>query len=80
VAAAARTGGLLDGLKKALSFEEGFVVRYDDESILALLRTLPPEKFRKIEPLLKENLSDTRRHYHIVEALIRKIEGGSHGL
>ena len=71
---------LLKLLEQANYWEEDFILKYDTESNWALLRTLPKDKFKKIEALLKANLKDTVRHKQIVNDMLQDIKRGKYGL
>ncbi len=58
-------------LEKASYWEEDFILKYDNPSFLALLRTLPKEKYKRIEKLFQQNIADTKRHASIVKELIK---------
>jgi hypothetical protein len=70
---------LMQLLKRGLDWEEEFVLQYDRDYVWEFLRTLGPEKFAKIEKLMKENISDTNRHYTMLKNLIGKVERGDYG-
>ena len=71
---------VLKMLETSLYWEEEFLIKYDNESIWELLRSLPKEEFEKIKRLFQENLSDTERHYKILKELIKKIESDEYEL
>ena len=71
---------LLEFLEKSKHWEDDFIIKYDDNAVWELLKTLPKEKFEKIEPLLKENISDSERHHKMISDLINDIESGKYDL
>lgn len=62
----------LKKLETAQYWEEEFILKYDSEAIWELLNTLPSPAPVKIEKLLRENLSDTRRHKVMVAKIIEE--------
>jgi hypothetical protein len=71
---------LIEMLEKAVYWEDDFIMKYDNASIWILLKSLPKDKFRKIQKLLAENIADTRKHYQITSELIKKIKEGKYEL
>jgi len=67
-------------LDKASYWEEDFILKYAEQSIDVLLKTLPKQKYKKVRVLLDENISDTRKHSEIVKDLIAKIQSGKYEL
>jgi len=69
---------LIEDLKKGFKWEEEFVLQYDQPMVWELLKALGEKKFSRIQKLLNENLSDTRRHYTTLKALIENIRSGKY--
>lgn len=67
-------------LNDARYWEDEFILKYDSEIFWELLKTLPKEKFEKIQELLKKNLSDTEYHKNAINIIIKKIEDGVYEL
>lgn len=70
---------LLRHLKTGLRWEDEFVLQYDREPVLELLRTLGEEKFLRVKALLEENIKETNLHYTMLRNLIDKVEKGEYG-
>jgi hypothetical protein len=71
---------LIELLEKAVYWEDDFIMKYDNASVWALLKTLPKDKFRKIKKFLGENIADTHKHYQITSELAKKIKEGKYEL
>lgn len=67
---------ILEELRKASYWEESFIVKYDNDSMWALLKSLPDKKFNRINELFKQNLKDTSKHSKMLMKLVKDIEGG----
>lgn len=67
----------LKELDTALRFEEDFMKSFDNEDTWNILKTLPKEKFVRIEKLLKENLDETDHHRMALEMIIKEVQNGA---
>ena len=65
---------LIKELKESISWEDGFIAKYGNEDVQALLESLPEEKLNKIKPLLNENINDTLKHSDRLNELVKKIK------
>ena len=70
---------LVEELKQAKYWEEEYITKYDNSDFWVLLKTLPKDKFTKLELLFKENLADTRKHKRMIEELLKNFEEGKYG-
>jgi hypothetical protein len=70
---------LIEELKKAKYWEDEYILKYDTDEFWVLLKTLPKDKFAKLELLFKENLADTRKHKKMIEVLLKNFEEGKYG-
>ncbi|MBR9677057.1 hypothetical protein GOV04_02860 [Candidatus Woesearchaeota archaeon] len=71
---------LIEQLENTKYWEDDFILKYDDDSIWELLKSLSAEKYEKIKKLLAENISDTRKHQKILEDLINDIKSDKYEL
>ncbi len=67
-------------LEQSLEWEDQFVLSYDKDFIWELLRSLGDNKFKRIEPLLRENIADTQKHRDMLKEILEKIKNGEYAL
>lgn len=65
-------------LKDASYWEDEFILKYDDESFWELLQSLPEGIFKKLKPLLEQNLADTRYHQRTMRQLQEDVKHGKY--
>ena len=72
--------GVIGELEKSLKWEDEFVLDYDTDTVMELIKTLGKSKSERILKLLRENISDTERHRSILKGIIEKARRGEYEL
>jgi hypothetical protein len=65
---------LIKKLEELAYWEDDFIGKYDSEAVWALMKTLPPAKYRQVKELLGENIADTRRHKRVLREAAAELK------
>ena len=67
---------IIESMEKTKYWEDQFILKYDSDSFLELLKALPKDKYERIKQLLDENFEDTRAHAKALSKLIGDLKDG----